>query len=686
MFEYPPTRLGDVVDDYHGVLIADPYRWLEDVDAPEVREWIAAQNALTESWLGQVDARERIRARLAALWDHPRVGAPWRRGQRWFQLRNTGLADQDVLWTMDAPDATGRVLLDPNRLSADGTVALAVAVPSEDGSLLAYATSATGSDWMTWHVRDTETGEDHDDVLEWSKFSSAAWTHDGKGFFYAAYDPPEEGAVYEQRNLGQRLHYHRLGEPQAADRVVLARPDQPEWGFGPSVTSDGRWLVVHVWQGTERRNRIWVGDLAAADLTPEPLIDEFDAGYYLVGSDGDVLYLHTDLDAPRGRIVAVDVSRPDRARWREVVPEAADTLEQARLVGGRLVTLYLHHARHRICLFDLDGVPAGEVPLPGLASVGALTGRESDRVFCFTSAGFTRSTAVHRHDLDTRETTQLNPSHIALDGYTAEQVFVTSRDGTRVPMFLVHHRDLAPAPEGAHGDVPTLLWGYGGFDIAITPSCSLTWLVWLELGGLLAVANLRGGGEYGKAWHDAGRLASKQHVFDDFIACAEWLVDARWTRTERLAINGASNGGLLVGACMTQRPDLFGACVLEVGVLDMLRFHRFTIGWGWTSDYGSADDPEQFKTLLAYSPLHTLRPGTAYPPTLVATGDHDDRVVPGHSLKFAAALQAAQGGDAPVLLRVETSAGHGAGTPTSKLIAQRADVLAFLVRALHVHP
>jgi prolyl oligopeptidase len=449
------------------------------------------------------------------------------------------------------------------------------------------------------------------------------------------------------------------------------------------VTHDGRWLVVHVWQGTDRRNRIWLAD-ADADAAPRPLIDEFDAGYDVVGSDGDVLYVLTDFDAPRGRIVAVDVRQPQRSRWREVVPETSDILERARVVGGRLVAVYLHHASHRIRLFSLDGRPAGEVALSGLASVDALTGREDDRMFCFTSSGFTHSAAVLCHDLDSGETSTIRPAAITLHGYTTEQVFVESKDGTRVPMFLVHRDDLAPTPPGEQttGEVPTLLWGYGGFNIAVTPMCSLGWLVWLELGGLLAVTNLRGGGEYGEDWHNAGRLANKQNVFDDFIACAEWLIATRWTRPGRLAISGGSNGGLLVGACMVQRPDLFGACVPEVGVFDMLRFHRFTIGWSWASEFGCADDPEQFKTLVAYSPLHNLRPKTAYPPTLIVTGDHDDRVVPSHSLKFAAALQAAQGGDAPALLRVEISTGHGAGTPTNKLIAQRADMLAFLVRAL----
>jgi prolyl oligopeptidase len=676
---YPQTPAGPTADDYHGHRIADPYRWLEDPDSAQTAAWIRAQNEVTEAWVSGVGAREQIRARLTELWDHPRTSAPYRRGERWFQLRNTGLQNQDVLFTMAAPGGDqGRVLLDPNGLSEDGTVALTVAEPSEDGSLLAYATSAAGSDWQTWRVLDIATGEHHDDVLEWSKFSGAAWTHDGAGFFYGAYDEPEQGAEYEQRNVAQRLQYHRLGTPQSDDRVVMAWPHDPEWSFYAEVSTDGRWLLVYVNRGTERRSRIWA--CPVDDFEPRPLIDEFDAAYEIVGSDRDTLFVKTDLDADRGRIVAVDLTDPRRETWREAVPESADTIESARVVGGRLVVLYLHDASHRIRLFDLDGTPAGEVDLGDLASITGLTGRGDDDAFCFVQVGFTRSGTVRRHEIATGRTETLVEPALALDGYETEQVFVTGKDGTRVPMFLVHKSGLAPS-----GDVPTLLWGYGGFDVSITPTCSVSWLAWLELGGLLAVANLRGGGEYGKEWYEAGRLDNKQNVFDDFIACAEWLIGTGWTRSERLAINGGSNGGLLVGACMTQRPDLYGACVPEVGVMDMLRYHKFTIGWAWTGDYGSPDDPHQFETLLAYSPLHNLRPGTAYPPTLVVTGDHDDRVVPGHSLKYLATLQAAQGDpDAPVLLRVEVSAGHGAGTPTSKLIAARTDVLSFLVGALQV--
>ena len=678
---YPPTRTVDQVDDYHGRFVADPYRWLEDTDSDETRAWINAQNEVTGSWLSAVPERDRLRQRLEELWDRPRSGTPWRRGDRWFQLRNTGLQNQDVLWTMDAPDHHGRVLLDPNTLSDDGTVALSGTAVSHDGRLLAYATSRAGSDWLTWRIRVVATGQDLPDVVDWSKFSPAAWTHDGAGFYYARYDEPSAGEAFDETNRNQRLHYHRLGDAQADDRCVHERPDRPDWGFSPQVTDDGRWLVVTVWEGTDPRNRVYVGDLSAGgELVP--LLDDFDAAYDFVGNDGATFYFATDRDAPRGRVVAVDLGRPDPRHWREVIAQGDDAIEEVRLVGGRLVVVTLHHASHRITVHDLHGGAAHPVPLPELGSVEAVTGRPDDREFFFSFTSFTRPSAVHRHDLAAERTTLLaDVQAAAAQELVTEQVFVPSADGTRIPVFLVRRTDVTPGatPEECP---PALLYGYGGFGIAMTPAFREAWLVWAELGGVLAVAGLRGGGEYGQEWHDAGRGASKQNVFDDAVAVAQWLVETGWTSSRRLAITGGSNGGLLAGACITQRPDLFAAAVIEVGVLDMLRFHRFTIGWAWASDYGCADNADDFATLIAYSPLHNLRPGTAYPATLVTTGDHDDRVVPGHSFKFAAALQAATNGDAPALIRIETDAGHGAGKPTSKRIAERADVVAFLVHTL----
>jgi prolyl oligopeptidase len=683
---YPEVPTVDVVDDHHGEQVPDPYRWLEDVDSEASLAFIEQQNALTRSWLGGVPARAEIAARLTELWDHPRASVPTHRGERWFSLRNTGLQNQDVLWVMDAPDVVGRVLLDPNTMSEDGTVSLSAAAVSRDGRHLAYATSAAGSDWMTWRVRDIDSGDDLDDVLEWSKFAGAAWLPDSPGFLYARFDEPAEGEAYEQANRDQRLWFHRLGTSQDDDVLVYARPDQPEWMFSPSVTDDGRYLVLHVSHGTDPRNRVFYADLDQAarvqDLDVVELLADFDAAYSLVGNVDSTFYFLTDADAPRSRLVAIDLHTPERDRWLDVVPETDDTLERAALVGGRFIAGYLHHARSVLRRFTLEGEPDGEVALPGIGAVEAMAGREDDPDLYFSFTSFTQPASVHRLEVEANRGTIVREAGVDIDqdAYTTEQVFVTSADGTQVPVFLVHRSDVEPT-----GDVPTLLWGYGGFHISVTPMFRVAWQVWVERGGLLAIPNLRGGGEYGQAWHDAGRLEHKQRVFDDAIATAEHLVDAGWTKPERLAISGGSNGGLLAGACLTQRPDLFGAAVPEVGVLDMLRFHLFTIGWAWISDYGSADDPEQYRWLRAYSPLHNLDPGTRYPATLVTTGDHDDRVVPGHSFKFAAALQAAQqasGGQAPILLRVQTQAGHGAGKPTRVLIEERADVLAFLTRAL----
>jgi prolyl oligopeptidase len=685
---YPDTATSDQVDDYHGVKVPDPYRWLEDTGSAQTRDWITAQQTLTDEWLRHVPTRDALRERLRQLWDHPRRGAPGRRGERWFQLRNSGLQAQDVLWTMPSPDADGEVLIDPNTWSDDGTAALTGLAFSLDGQWLAYARSDQGSDWMTWRVRRVGDASDQPDVVEWSKFSGAAWAPDASGFYYGAYDPPTEGQAYQEVNRNQRLCFHRLGEPQAADIVIYQRPDEPEWGFGPSVSEDGHWLIVTVWQGTDPRTRIYLTDLQG-DGRMRPLLDAYDAEYHVIGTIDRRLYVLTDRDAPNRRVVAIDIDAPDPAHWTEIVAESGDAIEFATLVGGHVFTAGLHDASHRLTAHPLgegerqraggrgspDGGDAIEIPLGEHSSLADVTGRQDDRRLYFVRTTFTKPSVVMSYDIDTRDTAEVFAPDLPSAGadLTTTQVFVDSSGGTRVPMFLVHRADVDPTAEPA----PTILYGYGGYRISLTPSFKVPWLVWVERGGVLAVACLRGGGEYGKNWHDAGRLANKQNVFDDAIACAQWLIDQGWTTTPQLAIQGGSNGGLLVGACLTQRPDLFGAAIAEVGVFDMLRFHHFTIGWAWISDYGDPDDPDAFATLYAYSPLHNIRQGTAYPATLLVTGDHDDRVVPGHSFKFAATLQAHHAGDAPVLLRVETSTGHGAGKPTAKLIDERADVLAF---------
>ena len=676
---YPTPPTADQVDDYHGTSVPDPYRPLEDSDSPETRAWIDGQNELTASVLERHPGRAALRSRLTELWDYPRAGAPWRRGDRWYQLRNTGLQDQDVLWTADASDAEGAVLFDPNELSEEGTTALVSVAVADDGRHVALALSHAGSDWRRWRVRDTATGAELPDRVDWSKFSSAAWTRDGAGFVYGCYPEPPADAAYDAPNLDMELRYHRLGTDSANDPLVFSVPSEPEWGFEPEVSDDGGHLVVTIWRGTDPETRIYVADLAdgVEAAIVRPVLDAADARYDHIATIDRTIYLLTDRDAPLGRVIAVDIDDP--ANPREIIAETDEALEHVRLVGDRLAVAYLHHAHSRLALFELDGRPVVDVGLPGIGSIVEMSGRRRDDELYLTFATFVSPAtilAVRMHDGSVREVGRpalaWNP-----DDFVSEQVFVTSGDGTRVPLFLTRRRDVATS-----GDVQTLLHGYGGFHVPTGPGFKPEWLAWMERGGLLAVASLRGGGEYGKAWHDAGRLANKQNVFDDFAACLRWLAESGWTRPARIAISGRSNGGLLVGATITQHPELFGAALAEVGVMDMLRFHRFTIGWGWTSDFGSADDPEQFRTLLAYSPLHNVRPGVAYPPTLVTTGDHDDRVVPGHSFKFTAALQAAQAGEAPVVIRIDTDAGHGMGKPVHKLIDERTDVLTFLELAL----
>ena len=641
---YPSTRRDDtVVDTLHGTRIADPYRWLEDTWSADTAEWVKLQNELTESVLAQVPSREAIRDRLTEVWDYPRMGAPFERGGRWFQLRNSGLQPQAVLYVMSAPDDEGRALLDPNTLSPDGTVALSAWTVNASGELLAYATSDSGSDWMTWRVRSIDSGEDAADVLEWSKFSDAVFSPDGRELFYSALDAPASGREFLEQSRIPRIMRHVLGAPQSTDTLVFTAPDQPEWIPHASRTDDGRFLIVTISRGTFQESQLHVLDMTAPDATLRPLVDDFASSAEVVGNVGETFYLCTDADAERHRVVAVDLNDPARSRWREVVPETSDTLLEAHLFGQRLVAHYLHDAHSRLAVLELDGTPVRDVELPGIATVTELSGRHDRDIVHFALTSFSDSGSLWRHDLTSGETVCISEpaARIDADAIVTEQVFVSSADGTRVPVFLVHRRDVVPT-----GDVPVLLYGYGGFNIPVTPTFAASRAVWVERGGVFAVANLRGGGEYGRAWYDAGRLAHKQNVFDDFCAAAQWLGgDSGWSRPARVAIHGGSNGGLLVGACLTQRPELFGAAVPAVGVLDMLRFHTFTIGWAWVSDYGSPDDAEAFGWLRAYSPLHNIRPGTSYPPTLVLTGDHDDRVAPGHSFKFAAALQAAQGGD-----------------------------------------
>ncbi len=678
---YPPTRTVEHVDLYHGVSVADPYRWLEDDNAEETKAWVAAQNVVTSAFLGQSKARGRIRDRIEELFNYERISVPRKEGGRYFYLRNDGLQNQSVLMVADALDAAPRVLLDPNTLSEDGTIALTEHFVSPDGRLLAYGISRGGSDWQEFAVREVESGKDlAADRLDWIKFSGAAWDGASSGFYYARM--PETPA--EQRltavNDDHKVYFHRVGTPQSEDLLIYERPDHPEWKFWPITTEDGRFLLIHVWKGDTKSNGVLIRDLREEGPVVDLLMD-WDAQYDFIGNDGETLFFNTELGAPRRRVIAVDAGNPVRDAWREVIPEGKQALEQVILVGDRLVLRTLHRATSRVTLHRLDGSFDRDLPLPGIGTADGFTGRRTDGETFYSFTGFTFPTTIYRYDFAAGKSTVFRQPKVDFEpsDFESRQVFYKSRDGTSVSMFLTHRKGLK-----LDGNNPALLYGYGGFAATETPFFSTSNVVWMEMGGVYALPNLRGGSEYGEEWHQAGMLDKKQNVFDDFIAAAEALIHNRYTSRARLAIQGGSNGGLLVGACMTQRPDLFGACIPEVGVMDMLRFHRFTIGSAWVSEYGSSDDPEMFSVLRAYSPYHNLRPGVSYPATLVMTGDHDDRVVPAHSFKFAARLQACQAGTAPVLIRVETRAGHGAGTPTSKRIDAAADRLAFLARVLKI--
>jgi prolyl oligopeptidase len=688
MLNYPPSYPDPtVVDIYHGQPVPDPYRWLEDLDSEQTRAWIEAQNHLTFNYLQQIPARQRIRERLTQLWNYEKYSQPFKEGGRYFYFKNDGLQNQSVLYTQESLEGQARVLLDPNTFSEDGTVALAgIAISrardsgaEHAGRYLAYGLSCSGSDWQEWKVRDIETGEDLPDHLRWVKFSGASWTLDGQGFFYSRYDEPAPGSEYESANYFQKLYYHRLGTSQSEDVLVYHRPDQKEWGFAGGVTEDGNYLIISVWRGTDPKNLIFYKDLRDPQSPVVELIREFEAEYSFVGNDGSRFWLLTDCQAPRRRLVAIDLEQPDQVQ--EVIPEAEETLQGVSLINNQFVAFYLKDAHTQIKTFALDGSYLGEIPLPGLGSASGFGGKRYDTETFYTFTSFTTPPTIYRYDFTSGTSTLFRQPQVDFDpqAYEVQQVFYTSKDGTRIPMFLVHRRGLART-----GDHPTLLYGYGGFGISLTPSFSVGLVAWLEMGGVYAQPSLRGGGEYGEEWHQAGTKLNKQKVFDDSIAAAEWLIAHGYTNPAKLAISGGSNGGLLVGACLVQRPELFAAALPAVGVFDMLRFHKFTIGWAWISEYGSPENPEEFKALYAYSPLHNLKPGTAYPATLITTADHDDRVVPAHSFKFAAALQAAQGGSQPILIRIDTKAGHGAGKPTSKLIEEAADRWAFLVQVLGI--
>jgi prolyl oligopeptidase len=679
--KYPSARKSDQVDDYHGVKVADPYRWLENLDSEETRAWVEAENKLTFAFLNDIPQRAAIRERLTKLWNYEKYGAPFKEGNRYFYTRNSGLQNQSVLYTVNTLDGQPQMILDPNTLSSDGTVAVSGLQVSPDGKLLAYSLSSSGSDWQEWKVRDVTTSKDLSDHLKWVKFSGVSWTRDGKGFFYSRYDEPKADAL-KAVNYFQKVYYHKLGTPQTEDVLVYERTDQKDWLFGGSVTEDGNYLIVTIYQGTDTKNRVYYKDLKAKDAPVVKLLDDFDAAYTFVANEGTRFWFQTDLEAPRGKLIEVDVKNPTRAQWKVLVPEAKERLQGTSFIDHKFVLNYLKDAYTQVKIYDTAGKFLSAIELPGIGTADGFNGKAIDKETFYAFTGFTTPTTIYRYDFTTGKSTVFRQPKVDFNpsDYETKQVFYASKDGTKVPMFITHKKGLK-----LDGNNPTVLYGYGGFDISLTPGFSVGNLVWMEMGGIYAQANLRGGGEYGEEWHQAGMKLKKQNVFDDFIAAAEWLIANKYTSTPKLSILGGSNGGLLVGAAMTQRPDLFGAAIPAVGVMDMLRFQTFTIGWAWVSDYGSSDNADEFKALYAYSPLHNIKPGTSYPPTLITTADHDDRVWPGHSFKFAAALQAAQAGDAPVLIRIETKAGHGAGKPTTKVIEEIADRWAFLVKVLNTN-
>lgn len=690
MLKYPKTNTVDQVDSFFGVEVADPYRWLEDDvrNSDDVRRWVDQQNELTQEYLKTLPYREEIEKRLTTLWDFEKYRPPSKHGDKFYFYKNDGLQNQYVLYQSDTCDGDATVFIDPNTWSQDGTVALGGTSFSDDGKRVAYGIQDAGSDWRTWKVKDVQTGEVLADELKWLKFGGISWNKDGDSFYYSRYDEPAADAEFQSLNLGQKIYLHRVGTPQSEDVLIHSDADHPEWGFSPEVTEDGKFLIVTIWQGTDDRYQIMHAPLED-DGTAGPLeylIDNFENEYTFVGNEGDRLYFKTDVQGPKKSIIAIDLSNSDKANWQTIVPESAEAMTSAGMIGDCFVCEYLKDAKTKVTLFDLDGSLYREVDFPGIGSASGFGGKRTSEETFYSFSSFNRPPSVYRYDLASGQSELIRNAKVDFDGgdFEVSQIFYTSKDGTQVPMFLAHQKGLE-----LDGTNPTLLYGYGGFNISLTPGFSISRLQWMEMGGVFAMPNLRGGGEYGKDWHKAGTKTKKQNVFDDFIAAAQWLIDHQYTSPQHLAIQGGSNGGLLVGACMTQRPDLFGACLPAVGVMDMLRFQKFTAGRFWVDDYGDADkDQAEFKALYAYSPYHNLKSSVAYPPTMVTTADTDDRVVPGHSFKFAARLQ--QSGEAsgsnPLLIRIETKAGHGAGKPTSKIIEEVADQWAFLAFHLGLEP
>jgi prolyl oligopeptidase len=677
-FEYPKPRRGDQVDEYHGTKVADPYRWMEDTDSAETQSWIEAENKLTDAYLATIPEREKIKNRLTEIWNYERYSAPSKVGNYYIYSKNDGLQNQSVLYKASSIDDQGSVFFDPNKIKADGTAALNGSSFTDDGKLWAYGVSIAGSDRTEWKVMDVATGRLLPDTLSPNRQGGVSWLNDNSGFFYSRFPDATAGAELKSQNFYQKLYFHKLGTPQSEDKVVYERPDNKEYFVSGNVSEDGNWLIITVGKGTERMNMVYFKNLSMENAPILPLITDLKNSWSFIGNDGPVFYFRTDQGATRGKVVSRNVL--DRSMiWRDVIPESADTLNGVQFINNQFVLNYMKDAYTKIKIYEINGRFVRDVELPGIGSAGGFGGKRSDFETFYTYSSYNAPPTIYQYDMRTGKSKLFRQAKVKFDPtkYEVKQVFYSSKDGTKVPMFITYKKGTK-----LNGKNPTILYGYGGFNIAQTPGFSVSRIAWMEMGGVYAVACIRGGSEYGKTWWEGGSRLKKQNVFDDFIAAGEYLISSKYTSKKKLAIQGGSNGGLLVGAVLNQRPDLFAAALPAVGVMDMLRFTKFTIGWAWTSDYGSPDDPTDFKAMYAYSPYHNAKPGTKYPATLVTTADHDDRVFPAHSFKYTAAMQYAQKGNAPVLIRIETKAGHGAGKPTSKQIQELADIYGFLVKNL----
>lgn len=673
---YPPAKKDTVIDDYHGTKVEDPYRWLEEPDSEDTVKWVDQENELSSSFINGNPDREKIKERLTELWNYPKYSVPSKKGDRYFFYKNDGLQNQYVLYMQETLESEPVLILNPNEFSEDGTIALTRVNYSKDGTLMAYGLSEGGSDWHEIKIREIDTGKEYDEVIKWSRGGGVSWKHDNSGFYYSRY--PEPGTVAEEDETKySKVYWHKLGTPQSEDILIYERPDDKDLSFYPSITDDGEYLILYVYRGTDENNGIYYRPVES-DGDFIKLMEAGEASYDFIDNIGTIFYFNADLNAPKGKIIALDINKPERENWIEILPEQEDPMAYVVMINNQFMVDYLHNAYDQIKLYNLYGKYLRDIELPGIGTIGSISGEREDHEMFYTYTSYLYPSCIFHYDFRTGETTLFHGSEVNFDpsGYETKQVFYTSKDGTVIPMFITHKKGIE-----MNGDNPTILYGYGGFSYSLTPYFSISNLVWMEQGGVYAVANIRGGAEYGEEWHEAGMLDKKQNVFDDFIAAGEWLIQNKYTSKEKLAINGASNGGLLVAACMVQRPDLFGAVICEVPLTDMLRYHKFTVGHFWIPEYGNAEEsPEEFKTLYAYSPLHNVKEGVVYPPALIMTADHDDRVVASHAKKFVATLQEKDGGNNPILLRVETKAGHGGGKPTTKVIDEQSDIYSFLFK------